>query len=157
MGCKYVDHCIRLYLPLCMQASATVGYQQTLTGPAMGEQQEDMVSYVLSHEADVNAVDEKNVNACLMAAATGKLCHAFLRIKDARPCHTLEFLLIALICKSALHSGCTRMLEELVSRAQMLTSQCMVESQRCMLLLQVDTSASCRSCFTYSHAHRHCQ
>ncbi|CAK0782712.1 hypothetical protein CVIRNUC_005907 [Coccomyxa viridis] len=38
---------------------------------AAGEQQEDMVSFLLSHGADVNAVDEKNVNACLMAAATG--------------------------------------------------------------------------------------
>ncbi len=30
-----------------------------------------MASYLISHGADVNAVDEKNVSACLIASATG--------------------------------------------------------------------------------------
>lgn len=36
-----------------------------------GEQQEEMAKFLLSHSADVNAVDERNVSACLIAAATG--------------------------------------------------------------------------------------
>ena len=71
------------------------------------------MSFLLSHGADVNAVDEKNVNACLMAAATGKLCRAHLRITAVHQCHTL--LPAALEHESALRSGCRRMLEGLIS------------------------------------------
>lgn len=71
------------------------------------------MSFLLSHGADVNAVDEKNVNACLMAAATGKSCRAHLCITGVRPCHTP--LLAALEHESALRAGCRRMLEELIS------------------------------------------
>ena len=34
-----------------------------------------MATYLISHGADVNAVDEKNVSACLIASATGTSCY----------------------------------------------------------------------------------
>ena len=39
-----------------------------------GERQEDTAEYLISRGADVNAVDEKNVSACLIASATGTSC-----------------------------------------------------------------------------------
>ena len=114
------------------------------------------MSFLLSHGADVNAVDEKNVNACLMAAATGKSCHAHLRITGIHSCHTL--LLAALahgIARFAQAAGgCWRSSS---AAAQMSALQRTVESLRCMLLLRVDTWALCRPCFRYPHANRHRQ
>ena len=44
-----------------------------------------MATYLLSRGADVNAVDEKSVSACLIASATGKSCAPPPRVHVCMP------------------------------------------------------------------------